>query len=63
MGSTHWNGDRDEVEDFEFTLRELSARATATATSTARDLCRRASSSAASSPIRRTCGFDLFPEP
>jgi hypothetical protein len=23
MGSTHWNGDRDEVEDFEFTLREL----------------------------------------
>jgi YVTN family beta-propeller protein len=23
MGSTHWNGDRDEVEDFEFTLRQL----------------------------------------
>jgi hypothetical protein len=23
MGSTHWNGDRDEVEDFEFTAREL----------------------------------------
>jgi YVTN family beta-propeller protein len=23
MGSTHWNADRDEVEDFEFTLREL----------------------------------------
>jgi YVTN family beta-propeller protein len=23
MGSTHWNGDRDEVEDFEFTFREL----------------------------------------
>ena len=23
MGSTHWNGDRDEVEDFEFTYREL----------------------------------------
>jgi hypothetical protein len=24
MGSTHWNGDRDEVEDFEFTFRELT---------------------------------------
>lgn len=24
MGSAHWNGDRDEVEDFEFTLRELA---------------------------------------
>ena len=23
MGTTHWNGDRDEVEDFEFTLRQL----------------------------------------
>ena len=23
MGSAHWNGDRDEVEDFEFTFREL----------------------------------------
>jgi hypothetical protein len=23
MGTTHWNGDRDEVEDFEFTFREL----------------------------------------
>ena len=23
MGSIHWNGDRDEVEDFEFTYREL----------------------------------------
>jgi DNA-binding beta-propeller fold protein YncE len=23
MGSTHWNGDRDEVEDFEFTFRGL----------------------------------------
>jgi len=23
MGSIHWNGDRDEVEDFEFTFREL----------------------------------------
>src|SRR5262249_58964091 len=23
MGSTHWNGDRDEVEDFEFTFRDL----------------------------------------
>ncbi|MGH7893923.1 MAG: YncE family protein [Candidatus Binatia bacterium] len=23
MGSTHWNADRDEVEDFEFTFREL----------------------------------------
>ncbi len=23
MGTEHWNGDRDEVEDFEFTIREL----------------------------------------
>jgi hypothetical protein len=23
MGAVHWNGDRDEVEDFEFTFREL----------------------------------------
>ena len=23
LGSIHWNGDRDEVEDFEFTFREL----------------------------------------
>src|SRR5262249_35131746 len=23
MATTHWNGDRDEVEDFEFTFRQL----------------------------------------
>ena len=63
MGSIHWNGDRDEVEDFEFAFREVLGASDCDGNEHAPDTCVGALALRrfVADPVEMSA--DLFPEP